>query len=329
MKRLYKLFKIYYLDGEKRNIYYKIRSYKQKVNYMLNYLFNFNLIGCSKLYQGVNIKLLSILRRWEYFLYPYRIEFRRNRFLGKYFYNTIPNQISRDWLEYSGKSVWHEEYWFNKAVYERSYVNTMWEFIDLFSLFERVYMPLMFEDFLFFFILFMFHRYIDRYFSIFICNVCDSDKINYLPDIYTNEDYLDPPIIDPDFVCKYIKVAIMKEDTLYEAISEVRVWISRSLHKYKAFSYLYRKYNRIRIQNSKMIYKTSLVRSVKIEISGRVSDRKRTIVRVYKTGWKVTTSRVNHRPLLYSSTQGQSKYGVFGIKVWVFFHHILTSGYIR
>jgi hypothetical protein len=329
MKRLYKVYNMYYLIGEKRHIKYKNVSYKRNFNYMLNYIYSGSILSTTKLYQNMNYRILSRLRRWKYFLYPSLLEFRRNRYLGKYIYNNIPRQMSSEWYNFMVNSVRVGEYWYNRAVYERSYINTRSEFISIFSLFERISMPLMFEDFLFLYILYMFHRYIDKYLVLYLTSGNNINIINYLPQIFSNESYMDPPIIDPDFICKYIKTAIKKQDTLYEAISEVRVWISRSLHKFKTYSYFYRKGYRRKLVNYKVSYRAPLVRSVKIEISGRVSDRRRTIVRIYKLGWKVTTSRVEHRPLQYSSTQGQSKYGVFGIKVWVLFHHQLTRGYIK
>jgi len=287
MRKLYKLHKVFYKENIKRSRMGGTYSYGRKVQFIFNLVYT-DVSNCvTKLQSLGSLKMLRISSNWKYFLYPHMLEFRRNRSLGLYNIVNSVNQMSYDWSSYMCSSATKLNYWYSKSIYERSCLNTILEFCNMFSIFNRIYMPLMFEDYLFLFLLYMLHKYIDNYIFNFFSISYSIGSIDYYPQIYTNEDYLDPPVVDPDFVAKYIQIAIKKEDTLYEAISEVRVWISRR------------------------------------------NERRRTIVRMYKVGWKTTTSRIKDRPLQYSSVQGQSKYGVFGIKVWVFLHNQHVRGYVK
>lgn len=325
--RLYKIHKVFYRKGD-RPITYNTATYKRTLRFSFNYLYSAKLMGVVYFFKDYNIKLLSHLRFWRYYLYKHLVEFRRMRLLGKYNYDYVPKRISYSWYThyYNNSAL---EYWYNRMIFDRIYINTIEEFYKSFYIFARSTESLFWEDLVYMVLLRSMHTYISVYILGILGQRFKLQSMNYYPQIYTNEDYLDPPIVDPDFICKYIKIAISKQDTLYEAISEVRVWIIRSIHRFKTFSYFYRKGYRRKIINYKLSYKVPLVRSVKIEISGRVHDRRRTIVRMYKLGWKTTTSRVKDRPLQYSSLQGQSTYGVFGIKVWVFLHYQPVRGLVK
>jgi hypothetical protein len=294
-------------------------------------MYSVDTIGVTRLYHQHSDKLLSPYRFWRYFLHAYLVEFRRLRLLGKYSYDYVPNRIRYSgYTQYINRfSVHYNDFWLRKILYDKSYVNIVKSFQQEFYLFERSHSALFWEDYIYMFMMYSIHKYIKYYILGLFTQAFNMQSINYYPQIHTNEDYLDPAILDPDFICKYIKVAISKGDTIYEAISEVRVWIVRSIHKFKTYSYFYRKGYRNKLVSYKLAYEAPLVRSVKIEVSGRVHDRQRTVVRMYKLGWKTTTARVKDRPLQYSSCQGQSKYGIFGIKVWVLFHHQPTRGLVK
>ena len=321
----YNVHKAYYTDSDAPRKY-RFITWKRKFIYLYNYLYHPTFKGSTRLFNDINAKLLSRYRYWRYYLYMHIAESRRDRFVKKYSYEDIPLRQLRRWSN-ELNSIGSSAHSFLLSYHTDMY--TLTEYNKTFHLFRRRWAALFWEEIIYFFLLYSLHQYISLYLLGLFSQSFKGQGLNYYPQVYTNEDYWDPPIVDPDFICKYIKTAIGKDDTIYEAISEIRVWISKSLHKFFTYSYFYRKGYRNKLVNYQLNYRTPLVRSVKIEVSGRVHDRRRTIVRLYKIGWKTSTARVKDRPLQYSSLQGQSKYGVFGIKTWIFLHHNPTRGLVR